>query len=140
MNTLFVDTVYWIALLHPGERFHRYAVAQWTLREDCLWVTSDLVLIEVLNFFAGRGATFRQVAVGLVECLQDRPNTHVVRLPDMNLALAVGLYDGRRDKGWSLTDCSSFVIMERMNIREALTLDKHFEQAGYGIIMKHEDT
>ena len=32
---------------------------------------------------------------------------------------------------WSLTDCTSFVIMEQMEISEALTPDRHFEQAGF---------
>ena len=40
------------------------------------------------------------------------------------------LYASRPDKGWSLTDCISFVVMDREGISEALTADKHFEQAG----------
>jgi uncharacterized protein len=41
------------------------------------------------------------------------------------------LYSARSDKDWSLTDCISFVVMQRRNIREALTADRHFEQAGF---------
>jgi predicted nucleic acid-binding protein len=46
------------------------------------------------------------------------------------------LYRGRPDKAWSLTDCISFVVMERDGIREALTGDHHFEQAGFVALLK----
>ena len=32
---------------------------------------------------------------------------------------------------WSLTDCISFIVMQERNISEALTTDRHFEQAGF---------
>jgi uncharacterized protein len=37
----------------------------------------------------------------------------------------------RPDKDWSLTDCISFVVMKDEGIREALTGDRHFTQAGF---------
>ena len=36
-----------------------------------------------------------------------------------------------RDKDFSFTDCSSFVVMKQLRIREALTNDRHFIQAGF---------
>jgi hypothetical protein len=43
---------------------------------------------------------------------------------------AVESYRTRPDKSRSLTDCLSFVVMERRQLTEALTADRHFEQAG----------
>jgi predicted nucleic acid-binding protein len=40
------------------------------------------------------------------------------------------------DKSWSLTDCASFLIMEAMGIREALTYDNHFLQAGFTALLR----
>lgn len=40
------------------------------------------------------------------------------------------------DKAWSLTDCISFTIMQENNIVEALTTDRHFEQAGYKALLR----
>ena len=48
----------------------------------------------------------------------------------------VALYAERPDKDWSLTDCISFVVMRKMDITEALTGDRHFEQAGFTALLK----
>jgi uncharacterized protein len=48
----------------------------------------------------------------------------------------LALYQRRPDKDWSLTDCISFVVMERQQIRHALTGDHHFEQAGFVALLR----
>jgi predicted nucleic acid-binding protein len=48
----------------------------------------------------------------------------------------LNLYAQRPDKDWSLTDCISFVVMKRLRLTEALTADKHFEQAGFKVLLK----
>jgi uncharacterized protein len=40
------------------------------------------------------------------------------------------------DKEWSHTDCASFRVMEKEGIGEALTYDRHFEQAGFKALMR----
>jgi predicted nucleic acid-binding protein len=49
---------------------------------------------------------------------------------------ALALYQHRPDKSWSLTDCASFLIMDRQQIAEALTHDRHFEQRGYRTLLR----
>ena len=44
--------------------------------------------------------------------------------------------NSREDKEFSLVDCSSFVIMGKRRISDALTADRHFEQAGYTRLLK----
>lgn len=41
-------------------------------------------------------------------------------------------------KHWSLTDCISFVVMQQRGIRQALTFDRHFEQAGYEALLRRD--
>jgi predicted nucleic acid-binding protein len=46
------------------------------------------------------------------------------------------LYEERLDKSWSLTDCFSFVVMQEREIKETLSTDRHFEQAGFRAILR----
>lgn len=41
------------------------------------------------------------------------------------------MYTNRPDKDWGIVDCISFVIMQERNLTEALTADRHFQQAGF---------
>ncbi|HAT81802.1 MAG TPA: twitching motility protein PilT [Flavobacterium sp.] len=34
------------------------------------------------------------------------------------------------DKGWSFTDCSSKVVMEKLGVNQAFSFDRHFRQFG----------
>jgi hypothetical protein len=44
-------------------------------------------------------------------------------------------YRERADKEWPLTDCVSFVVMQDQGLVEALTADRHFEQAGFRALL-----
>jgi hypothetical protein len=48
----------------------------------------------------------------------------------------VDFFEQRQDKDWSLTDCLSFVVMQDEGITRALTGDRHFEQAGFIVLLK----
>lgn len=39
-----------------------------------------------------------------------------------------------QDKGFSFTDCLSFLVMEEKGLKEALTFDEHFRQKGFGVM------
>lgn len=51
---------------------------------------------------------------------------------------ALGLRNQRLDKGWGLTDCISFVVMQERGIRDALAADRHFEQAGFRALLRDQ--
>ena len=131
MNPVFADTAFWIALVAPRDQLHRQAkdASGWLANHRI--VTSEWVLTEFLNEFARRGEDLRNAATKLVESLRARSDLLIEPQTSIGFAAAFDIYGKRRDKGWSLTDCSSFAIMEQHGIREALTSDKHFEQAGF---------
>ena len=39
-----------------------------------------------------------------------------------------------RDKDYSFTDCTSFVVMKELRLKEALTTDRHFRQMGFSVL------
>ena len=91
-------------------------------------MTTEAILWEWLNALADT-STRSVAAEGYRRAHADSLVEVVSFGPDLASA-AVGLYRGRTDKDWSLTDCLSFVVMQRRGISEALTTDRHFEQAG----------
>jgi hypothetical protein len=52
------------------------------------------------------------------------------------LEKALGLFFRHRDKDYSFTDCTSFIVMHELRLNEALTTDRHFAQAGFGLLPK----
>jgi len=49
---------------------------------------------------------------------------------------AVRFFKLRNNKWWSLTDCSSILIMQTEGIQDVLTHDKHFVQAGFAALLR----
>lgn len=45
------------------------------------------------------------------------------------------LFEKRLDKAWSLTDCISIIVMQERGIKDVLTSDRHFVQAGFNALL-----
>ena len=78
----------------------------------------------------------RQRAIDLIVALESDPKVRIVPADETLVREGFALYRQRPDKDWSLTDCISFVVMQREHITEALTADHHFEQAGFVALLK----
>ncbi|MBI3852658.1 MAG: type II toxin-antitoxin system VapC family toxin [Verrucomicrobia bacterium] len=136
MKRIFADAGYWIALVHPRDPLHTKAQEESASVGDAQVVTSQMVLVEVLSAFAGQGAQVRQTAGKLAQELHSSPSVAVVQQSSAQFHQALALYRRRDDKGWSLTDCASFLIMQKQKITDALTEDRHFEQAGFKALLR----
>jgi predicted nucleic acid-binding protein len=68
--------------------------------------------------------------------LDNHPRVKIIPANTLLFQRGIALFEQRRDKDWSLTDCLSFVSMHDEGITEALTGDKHFEQAGFILLLK----
>jgi predicted nucleic acid-binding protein len=132
---LFADTSFWIALSSRRDQFHSSAV-EWhgfVVRSGSKILTTEAVLWEWLNALSDPGS--RGIAVEGYRRAHADHNIEIVPF-QMDLSdSAVALYGARPDKGWSLADCFSFVVMERWHMTEALTTDRHFEQANLKALM-----
>ena len=131
MRALFGDAFYFLALLNERDEAHVRAAA-FEMGSGRL-VTTAWVLTEVANTMSARRnrAEFLDVLDKL------RRNAQAVIVPPTQelFERGVALYAERPDKDWSLTDCISFVVMREMDISEALTGDRHFEQAGFTALL-----
>ncbi len=75
-----------------------------------------------------------QVAMAVQEILA-APQTQVVWQTQTLFQSGLDLYKTRLDKGYSLTDCVSMVVMPQERIQAVLTHDRHFAQAGFTIML-----
>lgn len=90
------------------------------------------MLDEVATFFNSRGRHGK--AVEVVERLLASPSVQVVHVDEELFGAAWTYFAKRSDKRFSLTDCVSFVLMQRLGIETALTFDAHYAQAGFSTI------
>ena len=138
MKEVFADTGYWIAVLRRGDPLHAKAMEiSGTLKTSRI-VTSEMVLVELLNALGDSGAGLRATAASAVDRLRSAPNVLVVRQTSAQFDAALARYQSRPDKDWSLTDCASFLIMEERDIREALVHDRGFQQAGFRTLLRDD--
>ncbi|MGI8668891.1 MAG: type II toxin-antitoxin system VapC family toxin [Aridibacter sp.] len=135
MKMVFADTFYWAALLNPKDQWHQEAKSVQKKLGKVKLVTTETVLIELLNFFSEYGAEMRQNVVDTSrDILIDLEIKYISHSPEVFLE-ALDFYEKRLDKGYSLTDCISMLTMKSLNVQEILTHDNHFEQEGFTILL-----
>ena len=139
MKKVFADADYLIALLNPLEQLHEKAKDVSQALGPARIVTTEMVLTEVLAFYAESGPNLRDAAANVALKLGSDPNATVIPQTSVQFREAVSYYRQRRDKTWSLTDCASFLIMREEGLTGALTLDHHFEQAGFKALLRSPD-
>jgi predicted nucleic acid-binding protein len=133
MSEVFADTAYFIALFSRADEHHRAAVEVSTGLTQRL-VASDWVFVEVADGFAG--TRNRSLIQPLVARLRGSLQSEVVRVSPSLFDEAIDLYHQYEDEEWTLTDCTSFLIMRERGITEALTTDHPSEQADMIALLK----
>ena len=138
MSGYFGDASYWIALCDADDEFHQRATEYSALLEleHAPIVTTQLVLNEVLNPRSGTTRLQRLTSVQLVDRINQNPRISIEPQTSSQFEEAFEWMRNRLDKEWSITDCASFLIMQDHGITEALTTDRHFEQAGYIALLR----
>jgi len=128
---LFLDTGFVIALFNKDDGCHDKAKELLAHIEQSPVVTTQAILVEIGDAFVAPHQ--REVAWRFIDNLLAGKNANweVVPVDTPLLTRGVELFKSRKDKTWGLTDCVSFVVMTDRNIREAVTCDEHYEQAGF---------
>jgi hypothetical protein len=132
VKSVFADTSYFLALNVGRDRFHQQAPSlEATLRRQLL--TTEWVLTEVADALAA--PTTRARFAALIERLRRRDDVTIVAADRRQFEKGCALYVKHNDKGWSLTDCVSLLVMWQYGADTALTSDRHFVQAGFRILL-----
>ncbi len=128
---VFVDTSAFLAIENHRDTRHEESLA---LRERLVeagqsLVTSDYVLDESYTIIRQRAG--HRIAVGFGEGIRASPLVRIEYLKLETLEQAWAIFKRFADKDFSFTDCTSFALMRRLGLREALAFDGHFAQAGF---------
>jgi predicted nucleic acid-binding protein len=132
MKRVFGDAHYFLALANPRDTDHRAAL-EFARQWRGVVVTTRWILAEVADGLAA--PLNRRLGVMLVEQVSREPRFRLVENSDGLCARGFDLYRCRADKEWSLTDCISFVVMADEGLTDALTVDRHFAQAGFTALL-----
>jgi uncharacterized protein len=135
MRELFVDTAYWVAQFDERDQLHQKALEIQAQFTDLRLVTSELVLTEFLNYFSKGGRRTRAEVGGVVRDILADASIRTIWQTQPLFELGLTLFEARLDKGYSLTDCVSMVMMSQSRIQDVLTHDRHFAQEGFNILL-----
>lgn len=124
---IFVDTGAWFALLVPSDPNHTAAQAWFQVNRETV-CTSDYVVDETLTLLRMRGEPRRALEMG--KRFFGGQFTVVHYLTEADIFEAWRVFQRFSDKGWSFTDCTSKILIERLGIKRAFAFDEHFRQFG----------
>jgi len=133
---VFADTLYFIAVINPQDQWRDQATNAEAIVRESRIVTTETVLLEMLNFTAGYGPNLRKAVASFVRDLLQDEDVDVIPHTGELFLTGLALYESRPDKGYSLTDCISMVVMRELNITEVLTHDRHFTQEGFTLLLR----
>ena len=131
METIFVDTSGWFALLSSQDEHHKEIKNY--LRENKLpFVTTNYVVAETVNLLMSRKNHF--LAITFLEKIEQSPRVSVHHISPSQHQETIQFFKQHSDEEFSFIDCASFVVMKNLNCWKALAFDHHFLQAGFQVV------
>jgi len=127
---IFIDTSAFLAIENREDSYHESALE---FRDACLksrriFVTSDYVLDESYTIIRLRAG--HDIAVQFGEALRTSQFIHIEHVTPEIIEDAWKIFKTYGDHAFSFTDCTSFALMEHLNISTAFVFDAHFREYG----------
>lgn len=129
----FADSFALIAWLNPRDQAHAMVAAYLEAFTGQL-ITTEWILMEVADALSAPES--RAKVADFLRAVRAASMFDVVPYSPAAYQAGFDLFAARPDKAWSMTDCISFQIMSDRGLSDALTVDRHFEQAGFRAVFK----
>lgn len=130
---IFLDTSFFKALIDPKDQFHKEAdnIIQKLRGEEVILVTSNYILDESFTLIRVKcGLEFSE------RLRQDIALSSIaIKIIRVTVADEANAWDWFKND-WSklsFTDCVSFAMMKRLEIKRVAAFDAHFQRAGFEI-------
>jgi predicted nucleic acid-binding protein len=130
VTTVFVDTSGFYAVADGGDRHHHGALSalRASVGADSV-LTSDHVVVESWLLICSRLG--RAAAMAFWHGL-DRGAITIVGITAQDFRRGHEIARRWSDQAFSIVDCTSFALIERLDIRRALAFDAHFRVIRFG--------
>ena len=130
-RNVFVDTSGFYSLLVRRDDRHQQAsrLLCEARRQKDRFVTTDYVLNETATLLKVRG--HGHLVPVLLETVFSSAACTVRWTDAEQFRTTCDFFMKHEDQAWSFTDCLSFVVMKAQRLRDALTKDAHFREAGF---------
>ena len=126
---IFVDSSFWIGLTDELDDRHDSAMELLRFHDGSPLVTSNHVLGETWTFLRRRHR--HEVAMTFLDRAQSSEHLEIA-FATRQLETDAWMWLRRRDeREYSFVDATSFALMRRLRIREALAFDGDFAAAGF---------
>ena len=134
MKGLLVDTAGWMACADEADPAHGRAreARDAALEQGSLLVTTDYVIDETLTLIRMRLGL--RAAKVWWDQIAGSPRLRWEWVGAARAEKARGVFFRYRDKDYSFTDCTSFVVMQELKLKVALGTDRHFQQMGFQLL------
>ncbi|MBI4675459.1 MAG: PIN domain-containing protein [Chloroflexi bacterium] len=137
MSRIFVDTWAWYALADAQDRDHELAqlAVEDIIERKVELVTTNFVLDEattLIRYKLGHPAALKFRAT--IRQLSQNELLSIYRISEAQELAAGDLFERYADQDLSFTDCTSFVVMQELDLNEAFTSDHHFRILGFTLV------
>ena len=126
---IFVDSSFWIAVSFRRDADHEEAVAVIQKHASQGLVTSNHVCGETWTFVNRRYG--HAAAVQVIDRIRQASRLRVEQVPSRLEEEAWTWLRRRGEREYSFVDATSFALMRKLRIREALAFDGDFAAAGF---------
>ena len=126
---IFVDTSFWIAFRNRRDARHPDALRLMEVHGDAGLITTNHVRGETWTYLRRRAG--HRSAVGFLDALASSPRVAVDHVePAMEDDATVWLRQ-HDEREYSFVDATSFAVMRRRRVRQAMAFDGDFSAAGF---------
>lgn len=132
---VFLDSSGLYALADHSDSYHAQAEerVRKLIESGARLVLTDYIVDEACTLTKVRAGS--DAALRLLEIVERSRAIDMVWIGVEHFEAAKALFRKHADHGYSFTDCTSFVVMDKLRIRDALTSDHHFVEAGFRILL-----
>ncbi len=130
---VFLDASFFLAAMKDDDACHA-AAARWARHYDgCPQITTTLAMTEAANKHPTL-ERWRRFETAYATLRAD-PGLTVVSVDVALLDRAMAFRQKHPTRTWGLADCVSFVVMRDHGVTDALSADKHFNEAGFDALL-----